>query len=124
MLLPDVYGRKAPERSFDFSNFPNLQEVDFEVSWGSGGLLWISEAFSTLGPTTSPRLSAVRLQLACLPIANRPPGALINDLGDDLRRVADEVARIKHEFGEAMDLTVSRDPAFAVVLGALNVRFR
>jgi len=42
---------------------------------------------------------------------------------NDLRRIADEVARIEHEFQGAVKVTVLRDPRFEGVLGELNVGF-
>ena len=120
MQPPNVDVHEAFGRSFDFSNFPNLQEVDLGVHWERGGRPWIPTAFTTLGPATSPRLSAIRLLLFCL----RPAKTLIKDAGADLQRVADEVARIKREFGEGVDFVVFRDPGFKVVLDTLNVRFR
>ena len=123
MLPPNVVGRDAFERSFNFSDFPNLQEVDFGVHWVSGSLLWIPLAFSTLGRTTSPRLSVVRLELARSPSVYRSTETLVQVLGDDLRRVADEVTRIEQEFEGAVDLTVVRGLGFKEALDALNVRF-
>ena len=55
MLSPDVDRVEAPERSFDFSEFPNVQHVAFGVNWVGGGLFWIHAALSTLRPATSPR---------------------------------------------------------------------
>jgi len=124
MLPPDVDGIEASKRSFDFSKFPNLQEVGFEVGWVGGDLLWIPTALSTLGPATSPRLSAILLRFASSYSTNRSIGTLLNDAGSDLRRVAGEFARIKREFKGAVNLTVFLDPAFKAVLDTLRVRFR
>jgi len=122
--FPDVVGCEV-ERSFDFSEFPNLQEVSFacRVGWRDGGLPWIPMAFSTLKSTTSPRLSSIQLDLAGSPLC-RPANTYIRDMGDDLRRIADEFARIECEFGGAVNLTVVRDSKIKVVLDTLNVRFR
>ena len=120
MLPSNVDRHEAFERSFDFSNFPNLQEVIFGVHWERGGQPWIPTAFTTLGHATSPRLSTIRLLIFSL----RPAKTLIKDAGNDLRRVADEVARIKREFGEGVDFAMYRDMGFKAVLDTLNVRFR
>ena len=56
--------RRGFQRSFDFSKFRNLQELDLRVSWMGGGLLWIPGALSTLKPATSPRLSTIQLSFA------------------------------------------------------------
>ena len=123
MLPLNVDGREASERSFDFSEFPNLQEVNFRVGWKNGDLLWIAAALSTLKPTTSPRLSVVRLDFTCSLVINQAVETLIEYTGNDLRWIADEVSRIEREFGGVVDLEVHRDSAFEDVLDGLNVRF-
>ena len=120
--IPDVDGCEAFVRSFDLSKFPNLQEVHLLVDWVGGDLLWIPTALSTLKPTTSPRLLAVRLSFICPLVTNRPEGT-IEYTGNDLRQVVDEVIRIEREFEGAVQLTVNRDSAFETVLDKLNVRF-
>ena len=121
LMLPfDVDGRETFGRSFDFSNFPSLQEVGFGVHWERGGLPWIPTALATLGPATSPHLSVILLQFSRIWSTK----TLIKVVGDDLQRVADEVTRIKSEFGEAVNIVVYRDSPFMVVLDTLNVRFR
>jgi len=124
MLPPNVVGHGAFEQSFNFSNFPNLQEVDFGVHWVDGSLVWIPMAFSTLGPATSPRLSIIRLELARSPTVYKPIETLLKDLGGDLRRVADEVSRIERVFEGAVNLTVVRGRGFREALDTLNVRFQ
>jgi len=121
----NVDGCEAFERSFDFSKFPNLQEVEFGIRWMSASLPWIPIAISTLRPATSPRLSALKFDFARRPlVANRRSlDALIEATGDDLRWVADEVARIEREFEGAVDSIILRDPAFQVVFDTLDVRF-
>jgi len=111
--------------SFDFSKFPNLQEVNVGVSvgWMHGGLPWIPTALSTIGPTTSPRLSSLRLTFAGSP-SPRSIESLIEHLGDDLLRIAGEVTRIEREFEGVLNITVVRDLQFGAALGRLNVRFR
>lgn len=77
-------------------------------------------ALSTLKPTTSPRLSAVRLSFAGF--TDRTVDTLIRDTGNDLRQVADEVARIEREFEGAVNFTVASDSVFEAVLDTLGVR--
>ena len=85
---------------------------------------WIHLALSTLGPSTSPHLSSIRLDFAVgSSIINRSAETLIVNMGNDLRRIADEVARIEREFEGTVSLTVRLDSVFEVVLDTLNVSF-
>lgn len=122
MLTLPVGSHKAFERSFDFSKFPHLEEVDFVVGWKSGGISWIPAALSTLKPATSPRLASLQLHLSATPSTVYSPETLIKDIGNDLRWVADEVARIEREFKGAVKLTVARGRKFKAVFDTLNVR--
>ena len=79
-------------------------------------------ALSTLRPATSPRLSIIRLDFHSS--AGRLVETMITGMGDDLRRIAGEVARIECEFGGVVDFTVSRDSGFEALLDTLNVSFR
>ena len=90
-----------------------------------GGLPWVPAALSTLRPTTSPRLLAIKLRLACsyLVFATQVVEAVITDAGDDLQRVADEVARVEREFGGVVKLGVHQSSVFKEVTDTLNVRF-
>ena len=88
-----------------------------------GGLLWIPTALSTLKPSTSPRLSTIQLDFAHPPITGRSVQNVIEAAGSDLRKAADEVARIEREFGGAVSVNVFRDQGFTAVLDTLNVRF-
>ena len=119
----EVGGCDAFERSFDFSKFPNLQKVYLGVGWVGGNLLWILTALSTLRPATSPRLSTIQLKFTRPPTRTRYVETAIECTVDDLRRIADEVTRIKREFKGALSVTVLRDPKFEAVLDAFNVRF-
>ena len=123
--FPDPDRPETSERSFNLSNFPNLQEVNFDYRafWTDESLSWIPAALSTLTPATSPRLSVITLDLSCSPVGDHPAETLIANAGVDLRRVADEVARIEREFKGAVNITVVRDPVLQVVLDTLNVRF-
>ena len=122
--LPCVDGHENFERSFDFSKFPNLREVDLGVSWTGGGLPWIPMALSTFTPITSPCLSVLQLNFVRPHYVGRPVHDVIEVAGKDLRWMTDEVTRIEHEFEGAVNLTVFRDPEFGVVFDTLNVRFR
>ena len=129
----DIDCRKTFERSFNFepsfnfSKIPNLQEVTFSlrVNRMGGDLPWIHTALSTLRPATSPCLPAICLDFGCLsrPALDLPVEVLMKNMGDDLRRTADEVARIERQSEGAVNFTVLRDPVFEVVLDTLNVRF-
>ena len=123
---PDIGDYEVFERSFDFSEFPNLQEVEFGVCWQRGGLPWIPVALSTLRPETSPLLSAIRLDFTRASPGGRL-GILVEHLfkamGDDLRLIADEIARIGREFGGEVNPTVLGDASFKVALDTLSVRF-
>jgi len=106
-------GRGSFEWSFDFSKFPNLQEVNFgcRVGQREGGVPWIHLALSTLRPATSPRLSAIRLKFTNeSSIVSQSAETLIEDMGNDPQRIAGEVARIEREFKKMVTLTVLRDP--------------
>jgi len=118
-----IDGREVFQQSFNFSKFPNLQEVAFGVGWVSGGLRWIPMALSTIKPATSPRLSAIRLDFVYPYTFDRHIDTLIVGAGDDLRWIADEAPRIKREFEGAVNLTVLRDASFKAAFDALNVRF-
>ena len=119
----NVDGNGTIERSFDFSDSPNVQEVNFGVIWVDGALRWIPVALSTLGPTTSPRLSVIRLHFARSHIVTRTVETLIHETSYDLRWVADEVARIEREFKGAVNVTVRLDAVFEEALNTLNVSF-
>ena len=73
------------------------------VGWMGGGLLWIPAVLSTPRPSHSSHLSAIQLNFACSDNIGR---SLIEDAGDDLRRVADEVTRVKHEFEGVVNVTI------------------
>ena len=123
--FPDVAGFEILEQSFNFSSLQNLREVNFgiTVNWSEGALPWIHMALSTLRSATSPHLSTIRLDFGHSYIPDRSIEPMTQDMGNDLRRIADEVTRIESEFDGAVDLTVVSDPGFAVVLDTLNVRF-
>jgi hypothetical protein len=121
MPPPTVDRRAVFERSFDFSKFPDLQEVDFWVDWMAGDLLWIPVALSTLKRATSPRLSVVQFNCVTSYTTTHPVETSIEDTGNHLRWAAQEVARIEREFEG--NLIKSRDPGFKAVFETLDVRF-
>ena len=88
----------------------------------SGRLFWIPATLSTLGPTTSPHLSAIKLGFNRVAAVDEPVQTLIK-LRDDLGRVADELARVESKFEGMVNLTVFRDEGFKA-WDTLNVRFR
>ena len=83
-------------------------------------------ALSTLGPATSPCLSAIRVDFTRVPTTDRSVESLIQNWGGDLRQVATEIARIERGFGEAVDVTVLQlqGSAYWLVLNALGVTVR
>jgi len=81
-------------------------------------------ALSSLRPATSPRLFTIQLDFADCPSVNRPATTMIRNMDKDLRRIADEVARIEREFEGAVDFTVTSDSKFKLVFDTLNVRSR
>jgi len=122
--FPGPNRHRALEHSWDFSKLPNAQEVTFGFRADSreGGLPWIPAALSTFRAATFPRLSVIRLDFRSS--ASQPVETMIATMGNDLQRIAGEVARIEHEFKGAVNFTVLRDPGpgFGAVLDALNVR--
>ena len=78
--------------------------MDLGVGWISGGLLWIPPA---LRPVASPRLFVIQLSFVQPFTANRSVETTVENIGDDLRRVADEVVLIKCESKGAANATVS-----------------
>jgi len=81
-------------------------------------------ALSTLRPATSPRLSIIQFDFSYSPGVTRSVKAVMEEVGNDLQRVADEVARIECEFEGTVNLIALLDPVFKEVLDTLNVRFR
>ena len=81
-------------------------------------------ALSTLRSTTSLRLSTIQINFIYPFSTNESVEAAIKRVENDLRRIADEVARIEREFRGVVNVTVLQYPGFRAVLGTLNVRFR
>ena len=78
-------------------------------------------ALSTLRPATSTHLSVIRLDFCSS--GTRSVETMITDMGNDLRRIADELARIEREFEGAVNFIMILDSKFRMVLDTLNVRF-
>ena len=85
-----------------------------------GSLLWIPTALSTLISVTSPRLSTIELNFARSSAVTPPVETVIENTINDLRRVAEEVARIERAFKGRVSVTILRDVGFKVVLDTLN----
>jgi len=81
----------------------NLQEVKIYVGLVGGGLLWTTEAFSTLKPATSPRFSAIQLKFID-PLSGMPTP--IEAIEDDIQRIRDEGTRIRRVFGGAVNVSM------------------
>ena len=64
----------------------------------------------------------IKLYLTHTCRTNRSAEAVIGAAGNDLRQVADEVARIEREFKGAVGVNVDLDSLFEVVSDALKVR--
>ena len=90
------------------------------ADWSVGGLPWVPTGLSTLRPTTSPRLSVIKLNFRSS--TGLLVETLIADMGRDLRRIADEVSRIEREFEGAVSVTVFPDSGIEAMLDTLNVR--
>lgn len=97
-------------------------ELGLKIDWKARNLPWIPAALSTIRPTTSPRLSSLRLIFNGTP-HGRSVQSLIDGMGNDLRQIAEEVARIEREFEGVVNLTVVRAAYFELVLGRLNASF-
>ena len=79
---------------------------------------------STIKPAASPCLSIIWVDLTHSYDTIQSAECLIEVARDNLRRIANEAVRIEREFDGAVNLTVSRNSEFKVVLDALSVRFR
>jgi len=97
--------------------FKKLCSVLWSVLGGevSRGSLWLFR------PSDPPPLHTYRYLTPFLQLAYVPT---CRNLGRDLQRIADEVARIDREFEGAVNFTVVPDSKFEVVLDTFNVSFR
>ena len=71
-----------------------------------GSLLWIPTTLSTLRPVTSPRLSAIQLNFTHSSTVTPSVETVIENTMNDLRRVAEEVARIECAFTGRVSATI------------------
>ena len=97
------------------------------VGFVNGNLLCRVSGSSRLSRPSDPpplRLSAIQINFIYPFSTNESVEAPIKRVENDLRQIADEVARIEREFREAVNVTVLRYPGFRTVLDTLNVRFR
>jgi len=95
--------------------------VTFSLHFFRGSLRYIPVALSTLKPSTSPHLFHVHLRFTG-PTHPIPGTWNPENMGNDLRQIADEFSRIEREYEGAVALGVSRDMEFGW-LDTLNVRF-
>ena len=98
--------------------------MGIDVGWVGGSLFWIPAALSTLRPVTSPRMSAIRLNLISHSAAYQSIEILLKNAGSDLRRVADEFTRIEREFEGAVNFSVFRNAGFGAAFDALDLKVR
>ena len=96
-------GHESLNRTFDFSEFPNLEELAFVTPLAAMDLHWLPKAISTLKPTTSPRLSSLRL-LTC----DRPPGSPVPSMErlGNVTRLVEGFTQVEREFMGAVKVTV------------------
>ena len=118
ILIPShrLVNRIAPDSTFDFANFLNLEEVTFEIRWSSGVLLWIPRALSTLKLTTSPRLSVLKITPSKLHL----PSPFLPRFEARLKKVTclvGEVARVEREFIGVVEVTMAWGPKLQSLVG-------
>jgi len=97
--------------------------VTFGLLLAYGSLYYIPMALSTLKPSTSPHLSYVQLRLTgpTHPHYTSENWNLEN-MGDGVPRIAEELTRIEREYEGVVDLRVFRGAGFERY-DTLNVRF-
>lgn len=89
------------DRPFDFAKCRNLKEVALTLNSASTSLPWFYMTLSTIKSSTTPHLSVLHLDL---PQPNRIADWRIL-FADDLRLLDEEIARVRREFGGAVNLT-------------------
>ena len=96
-------GHESLNRTFDFSEFPNLEELAFHTPMYVTDVHWLPEAISTLKPTTSPRLSSLRLVTR-----DRPPGSPVPSMErlGNVTRLVEGFTQVEREFMGAVKVTV------------------
>ena len=103
ILYSTLVGHESLNRTFDFTEFPNLEGLAFVTPMYARDIHWLPEAISTLKPTTSPRLSSLRLLTR-----DRPPGSPVPSkerLGN-VTRLVEEVTQVERKFKGAVKVTV------------------
>ena len=127
LLIPSIDFQGPLERSFDFSNFPRLQKVTFDAHRVHGPIHFIPVALSTLKPSTSPHLSHIYFGLSGPRYSNFyyfiKGTSNLENMGSDLRRIAEEFSRIEREYEGAVDLSVVRSTGYEPLDKLTNVRF-
>ena len=115
-----LVGHEGLDRTFDFMKSPNLEELKFEIRLTARDLHWISEAISTLKPTTSPRLSTLRLTTSYRLPEDLMPDHLKEHLGN-VTQLVEEVARVEREFMGAVKVTVPWRPEVPVLVSPISI---
>ena len=98
-----LVGHESLNRTFDFTEFPNLEELAFHTPMAAKDTYWLPEAISTLKPTTSLRLSALRLVTWDRLLGGPVPGK--ERLGN-MTRLVEEVTQVERKFKGAVKVTV------------------
>ena len=102
--------------SFDFSKFPNLHELTFNVKWLFGFLDWIPTALSTFKPATSPLLNEVYIgfdyPLNKTYLYRDHERWELEYLSGELQWIGRELTRIEHEYEGKVNIMVIDKPKF------------
>ena len=96
-------------RTFDFAESPNLEELTFEIRPTAGDISWIPRALSTVKPIISPCFSVLNLIPRDEPPHPSVPAYLTLPL-KNVTRLAEEISRIKHEFMGEVTVTAPLYP--------------
>jgi hypothetical protein len=83
----------------------------------AGGLLWTPASLSTLRRVTSSH----QPNFVVTSTTSRVVETSIEDMGDGLRRAANELTQIEREYEGAVKVAVFWDPGFKVVFDTLNI---
>ena len=96
-------------RTFDFAESPNLEELTFEIRPTAGDISWTPRALSTVKPITSPYFSVLNLIPRDEPPHPSVPAYLTLRLRN-VTRLTEEVSRIKYEFMREVTVTAPLYP--------------